>query len=119
MGFFKKKKNKNISLVLCGEEFRLFSQVLQDELSILESSTSLNLKQSEVYRVCKRYYVMCQFDAISNVLAITFEEFDRSDMLTLIVLLMVAADNSVDPELKTKYRLIAGRIQCVHRELGV
>ena len=116
---FKRKKNKSISLVLCGEEYRLFSSVLRFEISTLESSINLNLKESEIYRVCKRYFIMCQFDAISNVLPITFEEFDRSDMLTLIVLLMVAADNEEDPELKAKYRNIAGRIQCVHRELGV
>lgn len=117
MSLFRRKK-KTIFLTLAGEEFKLFSAVLKSEIGKLEPKIHLNSKDSTIYSVAKRYYSMCLFDGVSNVLTIPFEVHDKSEMLTLIVTIMLASDSVMDPVEKAKYKKLAEKIQKAHKGLG-
>lgn len=117
MSLFRKKK-KNIFIPLAGEEFKLFSSVLKGEIDKLEPKLCLNAKDSTIYSVAKRYYSTCLFEGISNVLVLSFEPHDRSDMLTLIVMIMLAYDNETDATKKATLKNIAEKIQKAHKGLG-
>ena len=110
-----RKKEKEICFVFNSEEVNLVSALLKKEIDKLENKINYDVKESKTYNITKRYYSLL---ADKKVIAIPFRKSDREDLLFLVVLIMVEANNSDDPIKKHQLNLIAARIQSVHRELG-
>lgn len=114
-----KRKQKQISLVLAGPELELFTRALKSEIDRMNGKPNHSKIESFSYTVATRYYSMSRFEGINHVLTLPFTKADSTDMLTLIVILMVEADKTEDPTDKLTIKLIAQRIQEIHKVLGV
>lgn len=116
--FFKRKKQKEINLVLAGEELELFTRTLKNEVNRINVKSNHSVIELASYDVATRYYSLSRFESQSHVLTLSFSKKDKNDMLNLIVMLMLEADKEEDPTTKLKLKMIAQRIQEIHKLLG-
>lgn len=113
----KKKKLEEATVSFNGVQYDLLKSILERELEIYEAMEHEECMQSEMFAICKIYYMKCLFGAISRNLVVTYTKDHSNEMLALVVLFMTYANKEKDPTAKIELFNMAATIQNCHREL--
>lgn len=119
MCFFKKKKKKKsqINVKFTGEKFDLLREVLEREMEKFEDHPRQELLESEIYSTMKKYCVACLFETIHRSIDMPFTQDNGNEILSLVVAVMMAADEEKDPIKQMTLKSMAQELQDAHKEL--
>lgn len=119
MCFFRKKtkKKSEVTITFTGDKFDLLRKVLESEMDKFENIPSHQLIESELYSTMKKYCVACLFGTIHRSIEMSFTHENGNEILSLVVALMIAADEEKDPIKQKTLKSMAQELQDTHKEL--